>query len=74
MEDKKSSMDMFKAVSKCLECPICLEICKPPQEMWQCTEGHIMCESCAYTPKLLNCSQCRTPIYGPDYAMRLTRN
>ena len=33
-----------------------------------------MCETCAYRPEMIHCSQCRTPLYAPDGTMRLTRN
>ena len=46
-------------VASCLECPVCLDLCKPPREIWQCPEGHIMCELCANRPEMRNCSQCR---------------
>ena len=43
-------------------------------QIWQCAEGHIMCESCAYRPEMVHCSQCRTPLYGYDGTVKLTRN
>ena len=33
-----------------------------------------MCETCAYRPEMIHCSQCRTPLYAPDGTMKLTRN
>ena len=33
-----------------------------------------MCESCAYRPELVHCSQCRTPLFAPDGTEKLTRN
>ena len=33
-----------------------------------------MCESCAYRPELIHCSQCRTPLYGYDGTLKLSRN
>jgi len=48
----------------CLECPICLEICKPPTQVWQCPEGHILCGSCAAKPEVLICPQCRVKLAG----------
>ncbi|CAL8130102.1 unnamed protein product [Orchesella dallaii] len=38
------------------ECPICLEI--PEKEIYQCSEGHIICSSCI--EKVTECPQCRT--------------
>ena len=33
-----------------------------------------MCESCAYRPEMVRCSQCRTPLYAPDGTERISRN
>jgi len=57
-------------VAKCLECPVCLDLCKPPREIWQCPEGHIMCDCCANRPEMRNCSQCRVALHHEN----LSRN
>ena len=33
-----------------------------------------MCETCAYRPEMVHCSQCRTPLYAYDGTVKLTRN
>ena len=33
METKDSSQDVLEAVAKCLECPVCLVLCKPSKEV-----------------------------------------
>ena len=33
-----------------------------------------MCESCTNRPEMVHCSQCRTPLYGHDGTVKLTRN
>jgi len=47
-----------------LLCPVCLDIAKPPLQVWQCPEGHIICGSCADRPELLVCPQCRVSLAG----------
>ena len=47
-----------------LLCPVCLDIAKPPLQVWQCPEGHIVCGSCADRPELLVCPQCRVSLAG----------
>ena len=37
--------------------------------MWQCPEGHIICESCVDRPELRVCPQCRISLTG-----QLSRN
>jgi hypothetical protein len=29
-----------------LACPVCLELLRPPLRVFQCPEGHILCENC----------------------------
>jgi hypothetical protein len=41
------------------ECPVCLDVCKPPKQIMQCPEGHIMCKTCADNPQMKICPQCR---------------
>ena len=33
-----------------------------------------MCETCAYRPEIVHCSQCRTSLFGPNDTVNLTRN
>lgn len=46
-------------LSSILECPVCLDICRPP--IYQCTNGHIICPKCI--PHVRNaCPTCRTSL------------
>ena len=45
-----------------LECPVCLEIAWPPKKIFQCREGHIVCDTCKSNPNLKNCPMCRIPL------------
>jgi len=67
--NKKKGIQPDESIRSCLECPICLEICKPPTQVWQCPEGHILCGSCSAKPEVLICPQCRVELAG-----RLSRN
>jgi len=70
--DKKRKVerpDKNKDIESCLECPVCLDVCKPPLQVWQCPEGHIICESCVDRPELRVCPQCRISLTG-----QLSRN
>merc|ERR1712098_430151 len=51
-------------LSNILQCPVCLDNCKPPLQIWQCREGHILCESCFSRPELKTCPQCRISLQG----------
>ena len=43
--------DELREIERELECPVCMEIAKPP--IYQCEEGHIICAHCK--PLLTNC-------------------
>jgi len=45
-----------------LECPVCLELAWPPKRIYQCKEGHIICDTCKANPNLRNCPMCRIPL------------
>jgi len=47
-----------------LKCPVCLDTCRPPLQIYQCHEGHIVCESCISRPELVTCPQCRMSLDG----------
>jgi len=49
-----------------LECPVCMEICRPP--IYQCGEGHIICSNCK--PLLKQCSQCEGLYSDPPIRCR----
>lgn len=42
-----------------LECPVCLELAWPPKKIFQCREGHIVCDTCKANPNLKTCPMCR---------------
>ena len=35
--------DSFSSVSRQFECPVCLEIMRPPTKMLHCKNGHVLC-------------------------------
>ena len=43
-------------------CPVCLELLRPPLRIFQCPEGHILCENCKENPAIVHCPQCRVPL------------
>jgi len=50
-------------------CPVCYESLKPPKRIFQCTNGHLVCEVCKRQPQLTGCPTCRQPIMGRATAM-----
>ena len=44
-EEISSALELASQTKKLLECPVCYQICRPPR-IWQCTNGHLTCDSC----------------------------
>merc|ERR1719225_1695726 len=55
---------------KDFECSVCLDDLKPPVKIFQCRNGHVMCESCKNHPEVITCPTCRIPLPGADALMR----
>ena len=63
--ESSSEMDMDASFWKTeLECPICFEEMKPPMRIWQCVDGHPVCEGDHHLLILRNmfCSGCRNKL------------
>ena len=55
---------------KDFECSVCLDDMRPPVKIFQCRNGHVMCESCKNHPEVVTCPTCRIPLPGADALMR----
>merc|ERR1712203_707816 len=52
-------------VCKELECPVCLTEMLPPIRIWQCSNGHALCQRCKRNPNInRKCPTCRQQIMG----------
>jgi hypothetical protein len=49
---KEEKLDK-KALDTSLECPICTEEMKPPRKIFQCSNGHVICELCKINPQVV---------------------
>jgi hypothetical protein len=41
------------------ECSVCLEEMRPPTKIFQCRNGHVMCEACKNHTEVSTCPTCR---------------
>ncbi len=41
------------------ECPVCFEVPKPPLKIFQCSNGHSLCELCLGMLEQMECPMCR---------------
>jgi len=56
--------DVMEQTRSELECPVCLEEMRPPVRIWQCSDGHPVCELCRRKPEVSCCPTCRKYIVG----------
>lgn len=74
--------DMINSARMELECPICLEVMVPPNRIWQCKSGHVICETCKERVRQepgsqhAFCPTCKTaPFIGRNLALeRVSRS
>eukprot|EP00091_Calanus_sinicus_P017637 TRINITY_DN38130_c0_g1_i1.p1 TRINITY_DN38130_c0_g1~~TRINITY_DN38130_c0_g1_i1.p1 ORF type:complete len:101 (-),score=19.74 TRINITY_DN38130_c0_g1_i1:69-371(-) len=50
-------------------CPICADMMSPPTRIWQCGEGHILCQDCRNHPDIKTCPSCRGQFVGRNLPM-----
>ena len=54
---------------KDFECSVCLDDMRPPIKIFQCRNGHVMCESCKNHPEVVTCPTCRIPLPGMYHSL-----
>jgi len=56
-------------LEKDFECPVCYEVMSPPSRIFQCSNGHLICEECKQRQEIRSCPTCRVPL-GPSSLLR----
>ena len=51
------------------ECPICFEEMRPPTRIWQCVDGHAICEGCRNRLDSKDCPSCSRTLEGRNIAL-----
>lgn len=64
MTATSSSRQDQTRVRDLLECPVCLEEMKPPKKIFQCSNGHVICELCKGNSEVRSCPTCRVKFRG----------
>jgi E3 ubiquitin-protein ligase SIAH1 len=44
-DEISAALELAETARKLLECPVCYQTCRPPR-IWQCTNGHLTCDTC----------------------------
>lgn len=56
-------------LDKDFECPVCYDEMAPPTRIFQCSNGHLLCEACKCHQEVRSCPTCRVPL-GPTSLLR----
>ena len=70
-EDNKYVTLQSRQMLKLLECPVCLEVAWPPKKIFQCMQGHIICNGCRKHLKVTKCPICRQQLKASNTARNL---
>ena len=68
-------------LEKEFECPVCLGVMVmvPPKKIFQCRNGHLICDGCKNHPEIKSCPSCRVSVVTSQFTRnipmeRLIRN
>ena len=61
---------MASSIKKLSECPLCFGEMVPPMKIFQCSNGHSICEECKDNVNVSTCPSCRVTLQ----ADQMTRN
>jgi len=53
------------------ECPVCFERLAPPAKIYQCTNGHLLCQTCQAKPNIPDCPYCHEGISGRNKGLEI---
>ena len=55
---------MASSIKMLSECPVCYDEMIPPMKIFQCINGHSLCENCKDNENLTTCPSCRVSLRG----------
>eukprot|EP00092_Neocalanus_flemingeri_P000164 GFUD01000175.1.p1 GENE.GFUD01000175.1~~GFUD01000175.1.p1 ORF type:complete len:249 (+),score=60.36 GFUD01000175.1:56-802(+) len=65
IEDRK----LAKLLKSHFKCPICDDLMSPPSSIYQCEDGHILCQHCKTNPDIKECPECLGEVAGRNTTM-----
>ena len=71
LEDFERSYKPISSMKKNFDCPVCYEFMEF-RKIFQCPNGHLICENCQDRPEVRKCPVCR--VYLGPYRENLSRN
>ena len=56
---KSHCEDTVPNIDSAFDCPVCYEMMAPPRRIFECKNGHLICEFCEKRPEIKTCPTCR---------------
>lgn len=69
---ERSYLPTSETMKKDFDCPVCYELMEPPRRIFQCLNGHLICQNCKERPEIRACPVCR--IHLGSKKQNLSRN
>ena len=61
---ERSYLPTSETMKKDFDCPVCYEVMEQPRRIFQCLNGHLICQNCQDRPEIRICPVCRIHL-GP---------
>merc|ERR1719204_1739893 len=68
-EAPNNSAGLTKALKSLFRCTTCSSELPPPTPIYQCEDGHLLCQHCKKNPDVKVCSECSLPLDGRNLPM-----
>ena len=62
---------MASSIKKLSECPVCFGEMIPPMKIFQCINGHSLCEECKDNVNVTSCPSCRVRLQADQMTMNI---
>ena len=62
---------MASSIKKLSECPVCFVEMIPPMKIFQCINGHSLCENCKDNEHVTTCPSCRVTLRGDSISRNI---
>jgi len=62
---------LTKSLEREFDCPVCYEVMGPPRQIFQCVNGHLICNICKNHPTVRVCPCCRISVTNSQFSRNL---
>jgi len=67
--EAKEEKELQRSMASIFKCPLCDITMSPPRKIYQCIDGHILCQDCRRSEKIKDCPTCQGELAGRNPSM-----